>query len=551
MYTGAAKIVFKTIDISELVPAVATSIGAIVIAAEKGNVDNPVLVTNKAQFIQEFGKTKVPANYADAGELNKLGKHAAMGFLQTGRRLYVQRVVASDAKYGGAFVVKNGSSNPNAAIAAGVAIPSAYVFGTDQLFAIFGKDPGVWNDDLAVTVTTTDVTNKIFKIEVYSKDEDGVYQLVESFDVSRKRQTDGYGTQLYLENVINGASGYIKVKDNTAELDTVMPKDSTLVPPDVSALYFDKGADGTAAAAAEFIAGWGKFSNKAEYAVNILINGGKTDVTVQQEMRDIAEDRVDCTCILDMPYASINSVANMVTFRTVTQNFNTSFAAIYGPWIKIFDDYNGQIVSIPPSGDIAAVYATTDYIYGAAHGAPAGYNRGILGRALQLSFGSDLTKKALTPDEMDTLDDNNINSLLNDPGWGILVFGEETQQSKRSALSNVHVRRLLNQIAVSTTRAAKSYLYEPLLDRTYFRVRMAMEQYMAELEGLGAFDNVNDRGWKVVCDATNNTASDRDQNQMNVWLFIKPVKVAKYIEIKAIITRSTASFEAVIAAGIV
>ena len=77
------------------------------------------------------------------------------------------------------------------------------------------------------------------------------------------------------------------------------------------------------------------------------------------------------------------------------------------------------------------------------------------------------------------------------------------------------------------------------------------ERGLAELEGLGAFDNVNDRGWKVVCDATNNTASDRDLNQMNVWLFIKPVKVAKYIEIKAIITRSTASFEAVIAAGIV
>ena len=57
--------------------------------------------------------------------------------------------------------------------------------------------------------------------------------------------------------------------------------------------------------------------------------------------------------------------------------------------------------------------------------------------------------------------------------------------------------------------------------------------------------------WKVVCDATNNTAADRDANQMNVWLFIKPVKVAKYIEIKAIITRSTASFEAIITAGIV
>jgi phage tail sheath protein FI len=151
---------------------------------------------------------------------------------------------------------------------------------------------------------------------------------------------------------------------------------------------------------------------------------------------------------------------------------------------------------------------------------------------------------------MDSLDDVQINPIIVDPGWGIVVFGEDTEQSKKSALSNVHVRRLINQIAVSTTRAAKGYLFEPLLDRTYFRVRMTMEQYLAELEGLGAFDNVNDRGWKVVCDATNNPASVRDLNELHVWLFIKPVRVAKYIEIKAIITRSTASFEAAIASGV-
>jgi phage tail sheath protein FI len=152
---------------------------------------------------------------------------------------------------------------------------------------------------------------------------------------------------------------------------------------------------------------------------------------------------------------------------------------------------------------------------------------------------------------MDTLDDANINTILNDPGWGILVFGEDTEQSKKSALSNVHVRRLINQIAVATTRSAKAFLFEPLLERTYFRVRTVMEQYFAELEGLGAFDNVNDRGWKVVCDASNNPASVRDLSELHIWLFVKPVKVAKYIEIKCIITRSTASFEAIIAAGVV
>ena len=93
------------------------------------------------------------------------------------------------------------------------------------------------------------------------------------------------------------------------------------------------------------------------------------------------------------------------------------------------------------------------------------------------------------------------------------MYGEDTEQTKKSALSNVHVRRLLNQIAVGSTRLCKNYLFEPLLERTYLRVRTVLEQYFAELEGLGAFDNVDDRGWRVVCDSTNNSASTRDNNE--------------------------------------
>ena len=88
------------------------------------------------------------------------------------------------------------------------------------------------------------------------------------------------------------------------------------------------------------------------------------------------------------------------------------------------------------------------------------------------------------------------------------------------------------------------------MESTYFRVRTAMEEYLGELSSLGAFDTNDDAGYKVVVDATNNTGNDRDNDVMNVWLYIKPVKVAKYIRIKAIILRSSASFEATIAAGI-
>jgi phage tail sheath protein FI len=535
MYNGAAKIVFKTEDISELVPAVATSIGAIVVDSKKGNADVPRLITNKAQFVEEYGRPLT----------SDLAMHAALGFLEQGQRLYVMRA-HKDALYGGLEIKTDGSVEDNAAWAVGLATPkTSYSFGADGCLAIFAKNPGIWGNDVSIKITQRDLTIYSFDIDVYEEDEDGNDVLMETFEVSRKAQVDGYGNQMYVEDKINGASDYIWVVDDTTVADTVMPKAQS------AALNFAGGVDGDAVTDTEVMAAWEKFTEPNEYTVNILINGGFTSQPVQAKMVSIAEARVDCTCVLDVPYADIDDVDDQVTWRTSTQQINSSFAALYSPWIKIYDEFNGQMIAIPPSGDIAAVYAYTDYVYGAAHGAPAGYNRGTLRRALQLSFGSDVNKKAYTSGERDTLDEASINPIINDPGWGIVVYGEETEQAKKSALSNVHVRRLINQIGVATAVGAKAYLFEPLLDRTYFRVRTSLEQFMAEFEGLGAFDNVDDRGWKVICDSTNNTAAVRDRNELHVWIFIKPVKVAKYIEIKAIITRSSASFEATIAAGLV
>ena len=44
------------------------------------------------------------------------------------------------------------------------------------------------------------------------------------------------------------------------------------------------------------------------------------------------------------------------------------------------------------------------------------------------------------------------------------------------------------------------------------------------------------QAYKIVCDETNNTDSDIENNHMNVWLYVKPTKPAKFIEQKIIVT---------------
>ena len=76
-------------------------------------------------------------------------------------------------------------------------------------FLVYGKDPSV--DFNKVSIGTAPSTNyeEAFKILVYY---DGV--LVETWEVTKEDFIDGFGNQMYLEDVINGKSKYIGVLDN-------------------------------------------------------------------------------------------------------------------------------------------------------------------------------------------------------------------------------------------------------------------------------------------------------------------------------------------------
>lgn len=534
MYSGAAKIVFKTQDISELPPVVNTSVAAIVMGANKGNVDLPQLITDKAQLLDQYAVNGKPA----VGE-NAL--FCALEFLEVGKQLYVMRV-HNGALYGGLEIKKSGSAQPNAAVSAGVANPSTYSFGTDGLLAIFAKDPGAWDNSLGIQITNIDAVEHTFDLTVYQLDESSAYQVVETWaGLSRVQTVNGDNNSIYVKDVINGHSNYIRVEDNTAELGTVDPKAQA------TTLAMAQGANGSAVGDSQIIAGWDKFLDKRTYPINILINGGYTSVAVQTKMKNVAETRWDCTAVLDIPFASTYPATAATTWRTSTQNINSSFVALHSPWYIMFDAYNGRNATVPPSGAVAAAYALTDYIYGGAHGAPAGYNRGVLKNALSLAFATPGVEN-YTEGELDALTAKQINPIIKDNGWGYVIFDELTQQSKLSKLSNVHVRRLINEIATSSVLFAKPFLFEPLIDKTYFRVETAMVQFMGEKAAIGMFDSpIRGQGWDVKCSpAVNNGPAVRDRDTLNIWLFIKPVAVARYIEIRGIITRATASFEAII-----
>lgn len=82
-------------------------------------------------------------------------------------------------------------------------------------FLVTAHNQGAWGGDLSIATTPSINYDNAFFLIVYYK---GVK--VESWEVSRSVQLDGFGNQLYIEDKINGKSAYIRVKDNPSDINS-------------------------------------------------------------------------------------------------------------------------------------------------------------------------------------------------------------------------------------------------------------------------------------------------------------------------------------------
>lgn len=528
----------QEVNLTDVVPAVATASAAIVGYSAKGSTDNLTLITNDQQFIQNYGKPDPSSGH--------YFHYAALAYLAQGNKLWCLRV-ENGALYGGANIMATTSSESNAALNTGKASATFSVasgLNDDVLFQVVGTNPGVWNDKIGIRIQNVkDGTDSVvvdqytFEIVVYYQNDDGDYEQLELWKVSRQTKVDGFGKQLNMESKINDISDYIKVLDNTSLANTVLPQAQA------TTLALGAGSDGSAISASDVVSGWSEFENPDDVDVRILINGGETDVAVQNKMLSVAGSRYDCIAILDTPWASVQSVTDTVTFRTTTLNANSSYGALYAPWVQILDSYNDQLIYVPPSGHVAAQMAYTDFVAQPWY-APAGMSRGQLD-VITPSY-------IYTEGERDTLYTDQINMIQLFRGEGTVVWGQRTLQSKFSALSSVNVRRLLIILEKSIAIALRSFVHEPNNQITRFRVTSLIESYLARLSAQGAFQTeLGDDGYHVVCDETNNTPAVIDNLEMRISVFIKPIRAAEFIKLTVVNSPTGASFEEQIAKGII
>ena len=401
----------------------------------------------------------------------------------------------------------------------------------------------VSNGASQATVTSAEVlagssAKGTFALNVWQRG--NIINPAESYTVSLTEQLDGQGRQLFIVERVNVASGRsqnIRVRINTAAIASGAGIDPAFATQLAPIIWLNGGNDGSLPTNSQIITGWNVFEDNETYRVNLLINGGYTDLSVMQFISSLAGNRQDCMAILDMP-SDVQDVDNALNFRTTEMNIDTSYAAVYSPDVEIKDLTTDRLVFVPPSGYVASRYVYTDNNF-ATWWAPAGVVRGALPNVEGLA---QIYKK---PDR-DVLDRVQINCLrLAKDGSGFVIWGDNTTQVTPSLLSAVNVRRLMLYVENTIASSLERNVFDNNSAQLAFLVQQRLNKFLAIVqngEGISKF--------LVLANASNNPAYFADAGQFNVSVYVVPIRAAKTILLDAIVTPSDISFNELIINGI-
>jgi phage tail sheath protein FI len=224
----------------------------------------------------------------------------------------------------------------------------------------------------------------------------------------------------------------------------------------------------------------------------------------------------DRVAILDAP-PGLNA-QQVKEWRVDKAGYDSKYATLYWPWIKVFDPLSGQAKLVPPSGHVAGIWARNDDTRG-VHKAPANeVVRGAISLALNITKG-----------EHDQLNPNGINCIRAFPGRGIRVWGARTISSDPS-WRYLNVRRLFNYVEESIFEGTQWVVFEPNDIRLWGRVKRTINAFLLRVWRDGAlFGATPEQAFFVICDETNNPPEVRDAGQLIVDIGIAPVKPAEFV----------------------
>ncbi len=176
------------------------------------------------------------------------------------------------------------------------------------------------------------------------------------------------------------------------------------------------------------------------------------------------ENQQNRFAILDIPKDKVK-VDDVLEYRGIV---DSTYAAMYHPWVQVFDPITKKPCFVPPSGSVAGVYSRTDVTRG-VHKAPA--NEIVQCTGLSVGYNNG---------EQDILNPAGVNLIRALPGQGIRVWGARTASSN-SGFKYVNVRRLFIYVEQSIKAATNWVVFEPNNSSLWARVQMTVSSFLENM----------------------------------------------------------------------
>lgn len=490
------------------IEGVPTSTAAFLGETERGPI-RPRLVTSYGEYKRWFGTTFKPARYMP---------HAVSGFFENGgKRLYACRIVGN-----------------NASTASGV-------FGD---FTVRAVGPGEWGRRVWVkiqdgsTKTAQGQTGFRLKVAYWASTPEG-FQPYDPFDPANKSiqprpqqvedyddlQVDPKSSDYFEKRLIDATTNRpvsaLALIERTTAGSTGKPPNT----PSGGVFLNQNGSDDPGTLGVDDFNGAIAGERTELQGLLALELDPYRDVAIvyaphpPDETIPIEKAVIDHCERLRFRFAAVDSLnSNPADLDPRTSIQDTTYAALYTPWLFTSDPESGALVRVPPSGHVLGVYARSDSERGVFK-APANE---ILRGVLDLNF--DINEST-----QDVMNPRGVNAIRKFPGRGIRVWGARTLSSN-GLWKYVSVRRLFIFLERSIYESTQWVVFEPNDDRLWDRVVDTIRLFLRNQWRNGAlFGRTEQEAFFITCDRTTMSQDDILNGRLICEIGIAPVRPAEFV----------------------
>ncbi len=204
--------------------------------------------------------------------------------------------------------------------------------------------------------------------------------------------------------------------------------------------------------------------------------------------------------------------------RSMRAKVDSSYAALYYPWIRVLDPVTRQEIHVPPCGHVAGIYARND-INRAVYKAPAN-------EVVNLAIGFEVL---LNRAQQEVLNPEGINCFRFFEGRGFRLWGARTISSDPE-WKYVNLRRYFAYLERSIDRGTQWAVFEPNGEQLWANVRQTISEFLFNEWFNGALlGEKADKAFFVKCDRSTMTQNDLDNGRLICLIGVAPLRPAEFV----------------------